>query len=182
MSDHTHHTDLPMSRNEETDRMKRRIKQRPRATEPGYDGAETFETTVRISVRRSEKRSVRARPGTFEWRYNRDDSALTPLYLAGADFAVLMERAGAADAKSPDLRLTGGAGWRGLPDGRVAALDRLKAIMREVGLLASSRLTTYCVRGQSVSEIASAHGIPQRDMAAVLHMDLRALALHLNYL
>lgn len=150
--------------------------------EPGFDGAQTYETSVRLSLNRSEKRSVRARPGTFEWRYNRDDAGLTPLYHAGVDFAVLMERAGAADARSPDLRMTGGAGWRGLPDGRVAALDKLRGIMREVGQLSSSRLTTYCVRGQSVSEIASAHGVPTRDMAAVLNMDLRALALHLHYL
>lgn len=157
-------------------------KKRKPTTEPGYDGAETFDTPVRLTLHRSEKRIVRARPGTFEWRYNRDDAGLLPLYHAGADFAVLMERAGAADAKSPDLRMTGGSGWRGLPDGRVIALDKLKAIMREIGKLSSSRLTTYCVRGHSVSQIASAHGVPVRDMGAVLHMDLRALALHLKYL
>lgn len=157
-------------------------KKRSVEIKPGFDGAEIFETGVKLSATRVERRMVRARPGTFEWRYNRDDSNLTPLYHAGADFAVLMERAGAADARSPDLRMTGGAGWRGLPDGRVAALDRLKDIMREVGSLSSARLTGYCVRGQSVSEIAAAYRVPVRDMAAVLHQDLRALALHLNYL
>ena len=75
---------------------------------PGYDGAEIFETGVRLSPTRIEKRSVRARPGTFEWRYNRDDSALTPLYHAGVDFAVLMERAGAAVAATAARLAPGG--------------------------------------------------------------------------
>lgn len=149
---------------------------------PGYDGAEVFETSVRLSAARTEKRMVRARPGTFEWRYNRDDNNLTPLYHAGAEFAVLMERAGAAGARSPDLRIAGGTGWRGLPDGRVDALERLNGIMREVGQLSASRLITYCVRGHSVSEIAAAYGVPTRDMSAVLHIDLRALAMEMDYL
>jgi hypothetical protein len=161
---------------------KARQGQKKTAAQPGYDGAVEFTVPVHLSLTRRETRVVRARPGTFEWRYNRDDNNLTPLYHAGVKFADLMERAGAADARSPDLTATGGAGWRGLPDGRVAALDDLKVIMREVGNLSTSRLTTYCVRGQSVSEIASAFAVPSRDMAAVLHMDLRALAQHLNYL
>lgn len=150
--------------------------------EPGFDGAEMYAVPVRVSLTRKESRIVRARPGTFEWRYNRDDASLTPLYHAGVQYATLMERAGAADAKSPAMELSGGAGWNGLPDGRVAALDDLKRIMREVGSLSSSRLMTYCVRGLSVSEIAASYGVPVRDMSAVLHMDLRALAIEMRYL
>ena len=149
---------------------------------PGYDGAEYFTTRVKVSLTRDEPRIIRARPGTFEWRYNRNDDNLTPLYHAGVKYASLMEQAGAADARSPGMEMTGGSGWNGLPDGRVAALDELRLVMREVGSLATSRLMTYCVRGHSVSEIAASFGVPVRDMSAVLHMDLRALAMHMRYL
>lgn len=161
--------------------MKATRKKRP-TLGPGYDGAEVYTVPVRVSLSRTETRVVRARPGTFEWRYNRADDALTPLYHAGVQYAVLMERAGAADGRSPAMEPSCGAGWNGLPDGRVAALDELRKIMKEIGSLSSSRLMTYCVRGKSVSEIASSYGVPARDMAAVLHMDLRGLAIQMRYL
>ena len=94
------------------------------AQEPGFDGMKVMTSTVRLSSARTERRSVRARPGTFEWRYGRK-SADAALYHAGCHFADLWERAGTAAAKSRDLTIVGTPGWRGLPEGRAAALDEV---------------------------------------------------------
>jgi hypothetical protein len=142
---------------------------------PGFDGAVIVGATVRLSSQRGEKRLMRARPGTFEWRYGRK-SADAALYHAGCHFADLWERAGTAAAKSRDLTQVGTPGWRGLPEGRAAALDEVGAASRELGRFATSRLMAYCVEGQTTSEIARRHDAPERDMAAVLHQDLRACA------
>lgn len=143
---------------------------------PGCDGAVMRRFAVQITSARQEQKSVRNRPGTFEWRYNRDDKTLTALYLAGVKFADMMERAGASDPHTVNWAMSGGAGWRGLPDGRVVALDELKGVMRDLGQITSSRLTQFCVRGHTTSEIARAYGVSEREMAPVLKMDLRELA------
>ena len=75
-----------------------------------------------------------------------------------------------------------GAAWRGLPDGRVAAIDVLNAASFELGRLPTSRLVDYCVNGLTTAEIARKHGQKERDMAPVLHQDLRACAIHFLYL
>lgn len=152
--------------------------------EPGYEGAVEINTDVRVTATRSETRVLRCRPGTFEWRYARSskEKGLSALYHAGVHYAGLWEKAGTASASSPDLLSEGGAGWKGLPDGRVMALDDLKKAFLELGHLPTARLTAYCVHGQPVSEIAVRFGVPSRDMAAVLHLDLHACAMHFNYL
>jgi hypothetical protein len=145
------------------------------AKEPGFDGTKIMTSTVRLSSARTEKRSVRARPGTFEWRYGRK-SADAALYHAGCHFADLWERAGTAAAKSRDLTQVGTPGWRGLPEGRAAALDAVGTATRELGRFATWRLMAYCVEGQTTAEIARRQDAPERDMAAVLHQDLKACA------
>lgn len=156
-------------------KVKPRRKEGSNATEPGFDGMKLVASTVRVSSVRTEKRSMRARPGTFEWRYGRK-SADAALYHAGCHFADLWERAGTAAAKSRDLTVIGTPGWRGLPEGRAAALDEVGTATRELGRLATSRLMAYCVEGRTTAEIARRHDTPERDMAAVLHQDLRACA------
>ena len=146
-----------------------------KAVEPGFDGTVILATTVRLTSQRGEKRVIRARPGTFELRYGRK-SADTALYHAGCHFADLWERAGTAAAKSRDLTQIGTPGWRGLPESRAAALDEVGHATRELGRLATSRLMAYCVEGQTTAEIARRHEAAERDMAAVLHQDLRACA------
>lgn len=149
---------------------------------PGYDGAQEYSAPVRLSLTRVEQRTIRCRPGTFEWRYGRKTADGT-LYHAGCHFAVLYERAGTAAASSPDLEGQGGGGaWKGLPDGRVAALDALNPINEKLGIEPRLRLIAYCVEGATVSELAILAGIPNRDMAAVIHQDITALAKHLHYL
>jgi hypothetical protein len=142
---------------------------------PGMDGAIETEVGVRLTQTRADYRVMRCRPGTFEWRFGRDRDE-TVLYHAGVQFADLMERAGAADARSVNFESAGGGAWRGLPDGRVAALDRLKPVLRDLGLASSHRLTRYCVRGETTAEIAHAFAVAERDMAAALKIDLRGLA------
>lgn len=159
-----------------------KLKRKPKSTGPGYDGAQEFSAPVRLSLTRVEPRTIRCRPGTFEWRYGRKTQDGT-LYHAGCHLAVLFERAGTAAASSPDMDGQGGGGaWKGLPDGRVAALDALKPIIEALGTEPKLRLVAYCVEGVTVSEIATFAGIPDRDMAAIIHSDLMALAKHLHYL
>lgn len=153
---------------------------RKKELEPGYEGAVLIETPVRVTATRFEHRSLRCRPGTFEWRYARP-KAETALYHAGTHYANLWERAGTASASSPDLEAIGGGAWKGLPNGRAVVMDDLKHAFRELGKAATSRLTAYCVHGKTTSELASQYGIPDRDMAAVLHQDLAACAAHFRF-
>ena len=153
---------------------------RKKELEPGYEGAVLIETPVRVTATRFEHRSLRCRPGTFEWRYARP-KAETALYHAGTHYALLWEKAGTASASSPDLEAAGGGAWKGLPNGRAVAMDDLKHAFRELGKAPTSRLTAYCVQGKTTSELASQYGIPDRDMAAVLEMDLRACASHFRF-
>lgn len=160
--------------------MARRANKKAKPMQPGYDGAQEYDAPVRLSLTRVESRTIRCRPGTFEWRYGRKTSDGT-LYHAGCHFAVLWERAGTAAAASPNMEAEGHGAWKGLPDGRVAALDALRPIVGALGIQPKLRLIAYCVEGASISDIANLAGVPIRDMAAVLHQDLKALASHLHY-
>lgn len=146
----------------------------------GKQGTKLTKVKVRISAERSERQTIRCRPGTFDWRYGRDKQ--DALFHAGNHFARLWEQAGTAAACSPSMEEASGAGWRGMPDGRVAAIDVLNAASFELGRLPLSRLIDYCVNGLTSAEIARKHGQKERDMATVLHQDLRACAIHFLYL
>ncbi|SDP08962.1 hypothetical protein [Phyllobacterium sp. OV277] len=162
--------------------MSAKKKLKTKRNEPGFDGAKTAQVNVRISVSRSDWRVVRAMPGTFEWRYGRQ-SGNVALYHAGSHYAVLWERAGTAAAKSPDLGSAGGGGgWIGMPDGRLAAMDDLSQAMRELGKRVSARLTDYCVHGLTTKAIARKYDVPERDMAPILHQDLRDCAYQFKFL
>lgn len=145
----------------------------------GFDGRQLHTVPIRLTMTRTEPRIVRSRPGDFHWRYNRD-KANSALLHAGIKFADLWERAGIAAAGSPNMEGGSGSAWKGLPDGRVVALDELRSVMQALGMLASARLSRYVVDGQTTGEIARQFGMPDRDMAAVLDMDLRAAAIHLK--
>lgn len=163
-----------------SDRDKAQAKRIRRLEDGGKDGTKLTKVTVRISTERSERKTMRCRPGTFEWRYGRNKQ--DALFHAGNHFARLWEQAGTAGASSPSMEEASGSAWRGLPDGRVAAIDVLNAASFDLGRLPMSRLLDYCVSGFTTSEIAKKHGQRERDIAAVLHQDLRACAMHFNYL
>jgi hypothetical protein len=146
----------------------------------GKDGTKLTKVKVKISAERTERQIIRCKPGTFEWRYGRNKQ--DALFHAGNHFARLWEQAGTAAAASPSLEEASGAAWRGLPDGRVAAIDVLNAASFELGRLPTSRLVDYCVNGLTTADIARKHGQKERDMAPVLHQDLRACAIHFLYL
>lgn len=158
------------------------IRKQTQLSGPGYDGAEEFTSRVKVSLTRSEVRTIRARPGSFEWRYNRDDDNLTPLYHAGVKFAGLWEKAGIASDSSPDITSSGGGQWKGLPDARVVAMDEIRAARGDIGKWGTARLVDYCVMGTPSSEMASRHGVDERAMSHILMMDLRACALHFKFL
>lgn len=147
---------------------------------PGYGGAQLYDTDVRVTAVRGTHRSIRCRPGTFEWRYGRKtgDSAL---YHAGIHFADLWERAGIASAASPDLGSAGGGQWKGLPDGRAVAISEINAARVEIGRVPMSRLVDYCVMGTSASEMAAKYRMDERGMSFVLHADLQMCAAHFRY-
>jgi hypothetical protein len=140
-----------------------------------------IETSVRITAIRSEARSLRCRPGTFEWRYGRAN-ADAALYHAGVRFAELWEFAGTASASSPDLGAVSGGMWRGIQTGRLEAMDKIKAARSDIGRWSMARLVDYCVMGSSASEMARKYNTDDRAMAIVLNEDLRACALHFEHL
>lgn len=151
-----------------------------RREDGGKEGARLSSVKVKISNDRTTRQTIRCRPGTFEWRYGRNKQ--DALFHAGNHFARLWEQAGTAAACSPSMEEASGAAWRGMPDGRVAAIDVLNAASFELGKLPMSRLVDYCVLGLTSAEIAKKHGQKERDMAAVVHQDLRACAIHFLYL
>ncbi|RWN47354.1 MAG: hypothetical protein EOS03_13475 [Mesorhizobium sp.] len=147
----------------------------------GKAGAKVTSIKIRISGQRSESRAMRSAPGTFEWRYGRKKQDV--LFHAGSHLARLWERAGIAMASSADfLRGTGSGYATGISDGRVAAIDRLDGFVKEMGRVPAGRLMDYCVEGLTTAQIAMKHGAKEREMAPVLHHDLRACAQHFNFL
>lgn len=123
---------------------------------------------------------ARVRSGGFEWRYG---ARQTARYHAGSEYARLWERAGIASACAAPLDGTGGgAGWEGLPDARMAAMDRVRAINSKMGSSAIQRLAAYVVDGKTPKEIASSYpDINDRQMASVLDMDLLNLSEVMGY-
>ncbi|TPK16678.1 hypothetical protein FJ872_17915 [Mesorhizobium sp. B2-5-9] len=147
----------------------------------GKGGAKVTSVKIRISGQRSETRAMRSAPGTFEWRYGRKKQDV--LFHAGSHLARLWERAGVAVASSADfLRGTGSGYATGISDGRVAAIDKLKGFVKEMGRVPAERMIDYCVVGLTTAEIAMKHGATEREMAPVLHHDLRTCAQHFNFL
>lgn len=149
----------------------------------GFNGAVIVEASVRLSATRHENRSLRCRPGTFEWRYGRK-TAESALYHAGIKFADMWEQSGTSAAASPNLASAGGGQWKGIQDSRLEAMDRIKALRQSehITKFGMSRLVDYCVMGTPASEIADKWGDDPRAMANVLHEDLKAVARYLGYL
>lgn len=157
-----------------------KTKPRRKLPEEGFGGTEVRTETVRISRSRTERRTTRAMPGTFEWRYGRDSS--DPRYLAGSHFARIWERASHLGASAIDYGSVSGGDWKGLPDGKAVAIQDIHGLMKELGKLCSARLTNYCVLGHTSADIGSSFGIAERDVPAVLNEDLRAVAMALRYM
>lgn len=155
------------------------------AMREGYAGAVLVTSRVRVTAIRHETRSLRCRPGTFEWRYGREN-ADAALYHAGIALAGLWERAEVGSSASPDLRRAGGSGWKGLPESRLEALDLIRALrvsLDKHDRWSMPRLVDYCVLGTPAREIAQKESdcgrhVSAREMALVLEGDLRAAADH----
>jgi len=147
---------------------------------PGFDGTKVSKVSVRVSSNRTTKQSVRAMPGTFEWRYGRGGPGMY-LYHAGSHYARLWEQAGTASASSPDLNGTSGAGWKGIPEKRLEAMEELKGAAAVLGALVSARLTAYCAQGLTAKQIGLKFEINERDVAPVLEQDLVACAKCFGY-
>lgn len=123
---------------------------------------------------------VRCRPGTFEWRYGRFGNAQ---YHAGSEFARSWEKAGIAPSGSSIIGDGGGSGWKGMPDGRMVALDKVRKISAEIGGPMMRRLVAYCVEGQTPKEIAMTYRqqVSDRQVSDTLDIDLIELARAMNY-
>ncbi|TPM25697.1 hypothetical protein [Mesorhizobium sp. B2-3-4] len=147
----------------------------------GKGGAKVTSVKIRISGKRSETMAMRSRPGTFEWRYGRKKQDV--LFHAGSHLATLWERAGIALASSADFMRGTSSGYATeISDGRVAAIDKLDGFIKDMGRVPASRLIDYCVGGLTTAQIAMKHGAKEREMAPVLHHDLRACAQHFKFL
>ncbi len=151
-----------------------------------YDGYGATLKKVRIrdlqgQPSRTLVQTLRCRPGSFEWQYGRNKQ--NSLFHAGSHLARLWEQAGIAVASSADfLRGTASGYATGISAARLATIEKLAAFVREVGRKTSDRLVAYCVHGMTSTEVAKAHGIPGRDIAAVLRQDLQACAEHFNFI
>lgn len=148
---------------------------------PGYDGAVLINASVKITQTRWGDRPIRCRPGTFEWRYSRPN-ANSALYHAGIHFATLWEKAGTAAASSPDLGREGTGQWKGIPEGRLEAMQLIDAARKDIGKWGSARLVDYCVMGTPAPEIARKYKTDERAMAFILEADLKACAVHFRFL
>lgn len=130
---------------------------------------------------RTLTQTIRARPGTFSWRFGRDTQ--TALHHAGSHFAQLWEKAGIAVASSADFLRGVKSGYpQGISEARLVAMQKVAGIVTDLGRYSTERLIDYCVIGLTTAEIARKHGQKEREIAAVLHQDLRSLAFHLRYL
>lgn len=149
-------------------------------TDGGKDGSKVHYVSMRISASRATPQPVRARPGTFEWRYGRKHDAL---FEAGNLLARLWERAGMTIASSANfLRGTSSGYATDLSESRVIALDRLQGFYEGLGKMAAIRLIDYCVLGKTAGDIASQSGVGERQMALVLNQHLRDCAIHFKLL
>lgn len=149
------------------------------AAKIGHEGARTSLVKLRVSSDRGGRQTVRAKPGTFEWRYGRNKQ--DALFHAGNHLAILWERAGMTIASSANfLRGTTSGYSTGLADGRAQALDKLDGFRDTMGHKPAERLIDYCVLGLTTAEIARKDGSKERDMAPVLHQHLRDCAVHFN--
>lgn len=146
----------------------------------GQEGARLASVRIKVSAYRQERTLMRCAPGTFEWQYGRNKQDL--LFHAGSHLARLWERAGIAITSSADFLRGTAAGYAtGISSARLANIEKLNGFVTDVGRQASDRLVAYCVEGLTSTEVARTHGIPQRDIAAVLRQDLKACAEHFNY-
>jgi len=148
---------------------------------PGPDGTVLQARRRKTGTQATAIVRVRCRPGTFEWRYSRFENAQ---YHAGAQFAQMWERAGIASCGG-SLRDGGGGGegWKGMPDARVVAMDRVRAISQDIGGPMTRRLVAYLVEGRTPKEIAATYPgqVTDRQVSDTLDLDLIELARSMGF-
>lgn len=161
--------------------MQSRQREEKKAAANGHEGARLSRVKVKLSSSRTILQTVRSRPGTFEWRYGRNNQ--DALFHAGNHLAILWERAGMTIASSANfLRGTSSGYATGLADSRAQAIDLLDGFRDGMGQKPAERLIDYCVLGMTTAEIARKDGAKERDMAPVLHQHLRDCARHFKFM
>lgn len=151
------------------------------AAKVGHEGARVSLVKIKLSQDRIGHQMVRAKPGTFEWRYGRNKQ--DALFHAGNHLAILWERAGMTIASSANfLRGTSSGYATGLADGRAQAIDKLNGFREAMGTANAANLIAYCVEGHTASNIAHRNGVNDREMATVLHHCLRQCAQHFDFM
>lgn len=161
--------------------LAKRERAEKRAAALGHDGARLSRVKVKLTASRAGYQTVRSRPGTFEWRYGRNEQ--DALFHAGNHLAILWERAGMTIASSANFLRGITSGYAtGLSDSRVQAIDQLDGFRDAMGEKQAERLIDYCVLGMTTAEIARKDGAKERDMAPVLHQHLRDCARHFKFM
>lgn len=164
--------------------MEKRAKAERKAAKLGHDGM--LISTVRVRDLQGQRartltQAIRCKPGTFEWRYGRNEQ--DALFHAGNHLAILWERAGMTIASSANFLRGITSGYpTGLAEGRAQAIDKLDGFRDAMGQKPAERLIDYCVLGLTTGEIARKDGTKERDMAPVLHQHLRDCATHFHFL
>lgn len=165
---------------QERHRKAEKILRRLRLEDGGKEGALPTKVKLRVSGARSSTQTVRCRPGSFEWKFGRNKQ--DALFHAGSQFAQLWERAGIAVASSADfLRGTKSGYATGISEGRLAAIQKIRTALGDLGHASTDRLIAYCVAGRTSVEIAQACGVEDRVMSAILNLDLKACARALRF-
>jgi hypothetical protein len=164
--------------------MEKRAKAERKAAKIGHEGAMISVVRVRDlqgQRARTLTQAIRCKPGTFEWRYGRNEQ--DALFHAGNHLAILWERAGMTIASSANFLRGIASGYStGLADGRAQAIDKLDGFRDAMGQKPAERLIDYCVLGLTTAEIARKDGAKERDMAPVLHQHLRDCARHFRFM
>ena len=162
---------------------KKRAQAERKAAKIGHDGM--LISTVRVRDLQGQRartltQAIRCKPGTFEWRYGRNEQ--DALFHAGNHLAILWERAGMTIASSANFLRGISSGYAtGLADTRAQAIDKLDGFRGAMGQKPAERLIDYCVLGMTTAEIARKDGAKERDMAPVLHQHLRDCARYFHF-
>lgn len=155
--------------------MEKQKRAEQKAAALGHEGARLSRVKVKLSSKRASHQTVRSKPGTFEWRYGRNNQ--DALFHAGNHLAILWERAGMTIASSANFLRGVTSGYAtGLADSRAQAIDQLDGFRQDMGQKPAERLIDYCVLGMTTAAIARKDEAKERDMAPVLHQHLRDCA------
>jgi hypothetical protein len=115
--------------------------------------------------------------GSFEWRAKRPGT-LTPEQLRTArKVQAIYAQLSNGGLRSPRLvRKSMGHGTEGPAEAMLAAREDLQRVVDTIGRAGEARLRAHLVDGATIADLCARYGYEPRQMVAVIHADLDALA------